>query len=834
MASPEAMMALSVCCDIVYAGSNQPMCIAMKNKNFLNLNGTGGMESAALQPYESLRMHCKALGEKALQRLHLQMALYVHPVIRGDELALSAAIQSGKISQPTETVESRHRAEAELRSVFTIFIKVIMSAKVTGVPEVDEELFQKLGNVMHIVSRELDRYSGHLRQFIVDDKGIVLIATFGLRGSTFPNMVSNNGLPAVFSINRALKNECKVESRIGATFGKVYCGVVGGVRRHEFAVMGAPVNLAARLMASTVNNGILVDEAVKSQDTDGRYDFKTLPPVKAKGYSKPVPILEPKELRATARKKKSSFPFTGRSEEKKAIMSAARTILNDPINSTSSMVFLMGESGMGKTALALSVIDDIRKTAVDEDHTIVAARSTSTETEQKIPLSSYRKIFSSIIHDLCEFDGTFNEKDLHLSGGISVDDRSLVSRESHRGLALQSMHSMARGRRRSTGLAARIAEDEELDDGAVNSPTPHTDALSGEEWALLTPCNEDDKTVDTLSQSLRDIALDLAGPLPQRAAMKKPPGISLSSSLHGDYYSLSKRKSLNQADLGSSVHRLTLGRTTSVALRMAPHKAQSVRATRSTLPVRPAKEARDDASCQSVESNKSKHKKDETSLPYFEKLCWVCEQLDYPFEYADIVGSQFLGLDGASPVTHVDGHVPTMDELVEFLALAFICLADFADLTVVLIDDFQWVDSFSWKIFRTLGKRGKKLLMLCAMRSHDKQAMRRLSTAATRQSDLQNHMVEISLLPLDVPDIKVLMSRVLGHNKKLVPEGLCVDVFQRSGGLPVYVVQMIEDMKRRNTVEIGENGLLEWTALGLKEKVGTDGISMYFVTLQKY
>jgi predicted ATPase len=174
-----------------------------------------------------------------------------------------------------------------------------------------------------------------------------------------------------------------------------------------------------------------------------------------------------------------------------------------------------------------------------------------------------------------------------------------------------------------------------------------------------------------------------------------------------------------------------------------------------------------------------------------------------------------------------------MDELVEFLALAFICLAEFADLTVVLIDDFQWVDSFSWKIFRVLVKRGKKLLLLCAMRSHDKQAMRRLSTAATKQVELQNHMVEISLLPLDVPDIKVLMSRVLGYNKKLVPDSLCVDVFQRSGGLPVYVVQMLEDMKRRKTVEIGEKGVLEWTALGLKEKVRDvlAAIEFYFLAI---
>lgn len=424
--------------------------------------------------------------------------------------------------------------------------------------------------------------------------------------------------------------------------------------------------------------------------------------------------------------------------------------------------------------------------------------------------SSYRKVFSSVIRDLCEFDGTVGEE--FNQSGMSLDDRSMMSRES-RGTALQSLHSM--GRQRKVGFSTKIQEEE-----APKSPVPTSDALSNEEWALLTPVPDDNKTVNTLSKSLRDIVSDLAkshhGPL-QPAPVRQT---SLSSSLHGDYGSM-KRKM--KADLGSSVHNLTLGRSASVALRMSPQKAQSVRAARTTtssVSVRPTGSARDDASTNSADSKTHKKDKDKDAvLPYFEKLCWVCEQLDYPYEYADIVGSQFLGLDGASPVTHVEGHVPTMDELVEFLALAFICLADFADLTVVLIDDFQWVDSFSWKIFRVLGKRGKKLLMLCAMRSHDKQAMRRLSTAATRQNELQNHMVEISLLPLDVPDIKALMSRVLGYPKKMVPEGLCVDVFQRSGGLPVYVVQMLEDMKRRKTVEVGESGALEWTALGLKEKV---------------
>jgi class 3 adenylate cyclase len=175
LASPEAILALGFCCHLsdAHRETTEPILIASRNQVFFGIlepRGSGDV-STGLQPYESLRMHCKALDHTALARLHLQMALYVHPVIRGDELGVSAAIQAGTISQPREELERRHRAEAELRSVLTIFIKAVISPRVTGMDAVDDDLYKKLRDIMHVTSRELDRYSGHLRQFIVDDKG---------------------------------------------------------------------------------------------------------------------------------------------------------------------------------------------------------------------------------------------------------------------------------------------------------------------------------------------------------------------------------------------------------------------------------------------------------------------------------------------------------------------------------------------------------------------------------------------------------------------------------------------------------------------------------------
>lgn len=197
--------------------------------------------------------------------------------------------------------------------------------------------------------------------------------------------VANNALPATFDIHTALKDELGIENRIGATFGKVYCGIVGGVMRHEFAVMGGPVNLAARLMESPMNKGMLVDEAVRAH-TDARFAFRSLPPVHAKGYDKPVAILEPLHAISSKRKKGTSFPFTGRQEERNELVGIAKEILDAPTPAQSSAINLIGESGIGKSALGIAVINEVKIECLKRKKRVIVSRSTSTETEQRIPL----------------------------------------------------------------------------------------------------------------------------------------------------------------------------------------------------------------------------------------------------------------------------------------------------------------------------------------------------------------------------------------------------------------------------------------------------------------
>lgn len=79
-------------------------------------------------------------------------------------------------------------------------------------------------------------------------------------------------------------------------------------------------------------------------------------------------------------------------------------------------------------------------------------------------------------------------------------------------------------------------------------------------------------------------------------------------------------------------------------------------------------------------------------------------------------------------------------------------------------------------------------------------------------------MIEVSLGPFDFMDIRELMANVLQQEQSTISDNLCSDIFQRTGGLPVFVIQLLENIKRLRTLELVD-GTLQWTAEGLKQKV---------------
>ena len=156
----------------------------------------------------------------------------------------------------------------------------------------DLVLATKFQQCMQVIIDGISIYNGQLRQFIVDDKGTVAIATFGLRGS----VGADNAASAIESSRAIIQGlaDLQLSVSIGITTGKGYCGLVGSSNRHEFAVMGPSTNLSARLMSKTPPNSITCDAETKNADR--MHSFEPLGEITAKGYSNPVmtylPVIE--------------------------------------------------------------------------------------------------------------------------------------------------------------------------------------------------------------------------------------------------------------------------------------------------------------------------------------------------------------------------------------------------------------------------------------------------------------------------------------------------------------------------------------------------------------
>lgn len=164
------------------------------------------------------------------------------------------------------------------------------------------ESLQLMQNALLAMQKELYRFRGEVRQFLVDDKGSVLIGVFGLP----PVSHEDDAMRAVLTsleISKSLRN-LGIQSRIGITTGDAFCGDVGNGQRREFAMVGDIVNLSARLMCacnwgeamcdeptfSTINTQLRASASKLRADIE----FDKLKPIMVKGKTQPLQVYTPK------------------------------------------------------------------------------------------------------------------------------------------------------------------------------------------------------------------------------------------------------------------------------------------------------------------------------------------------------------------------------------------------------------------------------------------------------------------------------------------------------------------------------------------------------------
>ena len=138
---------------------------------------------------------------------------------------------------------------SELRHVTTMFLKLDSFRSTQHANPLSLQSF------VLVVQMALHETGGFLRQFLVDDKGCVVIGMWGV--PTFSHI--NNALSAlacsvlIRTRIRSLDHCCS----IGIATGLVYCSSIGSSVRRDYVGIGDKVNLAARLMGKAKGRVLL-------------------------------------------------------------------------------------------------------------------------------------------------------------------------------------------------------------------------------------------------------------------------------------------------------------------------------------------------------------------------------------------------------------------------------------------------------------------------------------------------------------------------------------------------------------------------------------------------
>lgn len=237
---------------------------------------------------------------------------------------------------------------AENRRVTVLFVNII------GLSHDRPNILNQLQEIMQAMQVTLYHFEGSVRQFIVDDKGTVFIAAFGLPPRTHEDDPVR-GVQAAIAIQAKL-HELELASAIGVATGMTFCGPVGNQLRREYAMVGDVVFLAARLMGAA-NRSILCDEATY-QAAKLRLKFTSLTAIRIKNRSTPVNVFSP---RGRAQLESSLRPIIGRAPER-AILSQKLQALQQ---SQSGVVIIQGETGIGKSRLVADIIEQAEAQRID-------------------------------------------------------------------------------------------------------------------------------------------------------------------------------------------------------------------------------------------------------------------------------------------------------------------------------------------------------------------------------------------------------------------------------------------------------------------------------------
>lgn len=283
---------------------------------------------------------------------------------------------------------------AELRRVTVCFVNL---------PSLDyyaPDILNLLNNIMGVVQTTMEQYEGSFNKFLVDDKGSILVAGFGLPPYSHEDDAVR-GVQAALAIQAQLQ-QLGLRPNIGLSTGRVYCGAVGSKSRREYTMLGDVVNLSARLMQAATNE-VLCDRATY-EAASRRLLFGSQSTIQVKGKADPVAIYRPFQSKSWndsgRRYVGTRTAMVGRTTQRCLLVEKLQALRQG----CGGVVVISGEAGIGKSRLVEELLEQAQVLGIQ------GLFGSGDAIERFKPYHAYRPVFhnllaySSIFRNLLNLD----------------------------------------------------------------------------------------------------------------------------------------------------------------------------------------------------------------------------------------------------------------------------------------------------------------------------------------------------------------------------------------------------------------------------------------------
>ncbi len=251
----------------------------------------------------------------------------------------------------------------------------------------DDAAGEKLNAYIQWIQSILTRYEGYLLDITIGDKGSYLYAAFGA-----PLAHDDDPIRAVAAAIELRSPSPGMDYitrvQIGISRGRMRVGAAGSLTRRTYGVLGAEVNIAARLMSKAEPGQVLVSQRVANAAARS-YHFRYLGPVELKGKQDPLPVYAVQDSRVPSRQRPATI-FThvlvGRDDE----LAQMQAVLASAVAGKGQVLRLEGAAGVGKSHLAAEFVER----AMAEG--IRVALGTCQNISQDISYYPWRQVFRAL------------------------------------------------------------------------------------------------------------------------------------------------------------------------------------------------------------------------------------------------------------------------------------------------------------------------------------------------------------------------------------------------------------------------------------------------------